>query len=183
MSAKRGCLSSRKHILSVRFDTRRKLLNANGNANGSLYGIRPNFLLQARWICAAQRHSVLLFPGQGAQYVGMCGRLLYNPRVAELFERAQRILGYDILQVCISGTANELNKTEFCQPAVMLSSLAALECLADTRPEVTITNCYNICQRPFKFAGSDWFLTVAEMPRLKNCWVCDISRGSGGMLS
>lgn len=89
-----------------------------------------------RGLCGLPRHSMLLFPGQGSQYVGMCSGLLHNARVTKLFKEAQNILGYDILQMCLSGPENMLNKTEFCQPAVFLSSLAALECLAETRSEV-----------------------------------------------
>ena len=71
--------------------------------------------------------SCFFFPGQGSQYVGMCKRLLKESTVVQLFEDARKILGYDLLSLCLNGPVEELNKTQNCQPAIVVASLAALE--------------------------------------------------------
>jgi [acyl-carrier-protein] S-malonyltransferase len=79
----------------------------------------------------------LLFPGQGAQAVGM-GRQLAEtlPAARSLFDRAQKILGYDLADVCFNGPAEKLDSTVYSQPALFVCSLAALEQLKATKPEV-----------------------------------------------
>jgi [acyl-carrier-protein] S-malonyltransferase len=76
-----------------------------------------------------------LFPGQGAQYVGM-GRALCEtlPAARPLFEEASAVLGYDLLDVCANGPAERLNATAVSQPALFVTSLAALEALRGAEP-------------------------------------------------
>lgn len=81
-------------------------------------------------------HSVLLFPGQGSQFVGMGRGLLKYPNVREMFRVAQKILGYDLLSLCSEGPPEELMKTVHCQPAVFVTSLAAVEKLNHENPKV-----------------------------------------------
>ncbi len=71
-----------------------------------------------------------MFPGQGSQSVGM-GRGLYDafPTVKALYDDASSILGYDIAQLCFEGPAERLNLTEHTQPALLVSSAAALKAL------------------------------------------------------
>ena len=69
-----------------------------------------------------------VFPGQGAQFVGM-GKDLYesNEQARELFERANEILGFRITDVMFEGTAEDLKQTKVTQPAVFLhSAISAL---------------------------------------------------------
>lgn len=84
--------------------------------------------------------SVLLFPGQGSQFVGMGRGLLKYPNVGEMFKVAQKILGYDLLSLCLEGPEQELLKTVHCQPAVFVTSLAAVERLNHENPKVGM--CY-----------------------------------------
>ncbi|XP_031613609.2 malonyl-CoA-acyl carrier protein transacylase, mitochondrial isoform X1 [Oreochromis aureus] len=79
--------------------------------------------------------SVLLFPGQGSQFVGMGRGLLKYPNVKEMFTVAQKILGYDLLSLCLEGPEEELQKTVHCQPAVFVTSLAAVERLNQENPK------------------------------------------------
>ncbi|XP_039891388.1 malonyl-CoA-acyl carrier protein transacylase, mitochondrial [Simochromis diagramma] len=79
--------------------------------------------------------SVLLFPGQGSQFVGMGRGLLKYPNVKEMFTVAQKILGYDLLSLCLEGPEDELQKTVHCQPAVFVTSLAAVERLNQENPK------------------------------------------------
>src|SRR6478672_8657814 len=78
-----------------------------------------------------------LFPGQGAQVVGM-GRELDRdvPAARALFDRANDILGFDLRSLCFEGPAERLEATDVSQPAIFVASLAALEDLKARRPEV-----------------------------------------------
>jgi [acyl-carrier-protein] S-malonyltransferase len=78
-----------------------------------------------------------LFPGQGAQAVGM-GRDLHGAfaPARDLFEQANSILGYDLADVCFNGPADKLDSTVYSQPALYVCSLAALEQLKETKRDV-----------------------------------------------
>lgn len=80
--------------------------------------------------------SIILFPGQGSQYVGMGEKLLFYPGVPKLFEMASDILGYDLLTLCLNGPKKELDKTVHCQPAIFVTSLAAIQKMKEENPEV-----------------------------------------------
>ncbi|MEL0097322.1 MAG: ACP S-malonyltransferase [Planctomycetaceae bacterium] len=71
-----------------------------------------------------------LFPGQGAQTVGMARELVTNvPAAKAMFDQASEVLGYDLAELCISGPSESLNTTDHSQPAIFVASLAALEAL------------------------------------------------------
>jgi [acyl-carrier-protein] S-malonyltransferase len=63
-----------------------------------------------------------------------------EPRAQELFARAADVLGYDLLELCTNGPAEKLNSTEFSQPAIFVTSLAALEKLKQDSPQ-TVDEC------------------------------------------
>lgn len=81
-----------------------------------------------------------LFPGQGAQHVGM-GRDIVEqyPAARDLFDRAGEVLGYDLAKLCFEGPAEELDSTVISQPAIFVTSLACLEKLRADSPDVVLS--------------------------------------------
>ncbi|GHT78569.1 malonyl CoA-acyl carrier protein transacylase [Bacteroidia bacterium] len=81
---------------------------------------------------------VFVFPGQGAQFVGM-GANLYNhsPLAKDLFEKANAILGFRITDLMFEGTDEDLRQTKVTQPAIFLHSVILAQTLgSDFRPEM-----------------------------------------------
>lgn len=80
--------------------------------------------------------TVLFFPGQASQYVGM-GKDLYehSADVRRLYEFASDQLSADIARISFEGPAEELKKTKFTQPAIMLHSLAVLTVMQNELPQ------------------------------------------------
>lgn len=78
-----------------------------------------------------------VFPGQGAQFVGM-GKDLYeiNPKAKELFDKANEILGYRITDIMFNGTDEDLKQTKVTQPAVFLHSVITAFCMDDFNPDM-----------------------------------------------
>ncbi len=80
-----------------------------------------------------------LFPGQGAQHIGMGKQLVEQyPAADALFDQANEILGYDLRRLCFEGPSEELDSTVISQPAIFVTSLAALEKLRADAPDVVL---------------------------------------------
>lgn len=78
-----------------------------------------------------------VFPGQGAQFVGM-GKELYesNPKAKEIFEKANEILGFRITDEMFDGTAEGLKQTNITQPAVFLHSVVLAKTMEGFKPDM-----------------------------------------------
>lgn len=75
-----------------------------------------------------QLNVTFLFPGQGAQYPGMCKSILLDfPYVKKYFEEANDILGFDVLDLCHNGPIEKLNLTENTQPALFVTSYSTFK--------------------------------------------------------
>ena len=88
--------------------------------------------------------TAFLFPGQGAQVVGMGAEIAQSfPAAAEIFEKADNIIGFDLSRICFEGPAERLNTTTISQPAIFVTSAAVLETLKTNpatngiKPDVT----------------------------------------------
>jgi [acyl-carrier-protein] S-malonyltransferase len=78
-----------------------------------------------------------VFPGQGAQYPGMGKDLYENSAEAKaLFEKANKILGFDITKIMFEGTVDDLKETKVTQPAIFLHSVLLAKTVKDFAPEM-----------------------------------------------
>lgn len=78
-----------------------------------------------------------VFPGQGAQFVGMGKDLYETSTIAkEMFDKANEILGFNITEIMFNGTDEELKQTKVTQPAVFLHSVILAKTLTDFKPEM-----------------------------------------------
>lgn len=77
-----------------------------------------------------------IFPGQGAQFVGMGKDLYENPTVKNIFDDANKILGFNITDIMFAGTADELKQTKVTQPAIFIHSVAIAKAAAEFKPDM-----------------------------------------------
>ena len=78
-----------------------------------------------------------IFPGQGAQFVGM-GKDLYeqSEQARQLFEQANEILGFRITDIMFAGTDEDLKQTKVTQPAIFLHSVILAKVMDDFAPDM-----------------------------------------------
>ena len=84
--------------------------------------------------------TVIFFPGQASQYVGM-GKDLYDSseKVRALYQLASEEIGEDIAKISFEGPSEELKRTRFTQPAILLHALSVLTILGDQLPAFDYT--------------------------------------------
>jgi [acyl-carrier-protein] S-malonyltransferase len=74
--------------------------------------------------------TAFLFPGQGAQVIGMGAEIAHSfPAASAIFEKANNIVGFDLGRICFEGPAEQLSSTTISQPAIFTTSAAILEVL------------------------------------------------------
>ena len=81
-----------------------------------------------------------VFPGQGAQFIGMGKDLYENSDIAkELFDKANQILGFNITEIMFNGTDEQLKQTKVTQPAIFLHSAILAKTLGSNKSSSTTT--------------------------------------------
>lgn len=73
------------------------------------------------------KEKLCMFAGQGAQFPGMGKDFAVDTEIAALFKTANDVLGYDITTLCFDGPVEELTKSNICQPAIFIVSVAAFK--------------------------------------------------------
>ncbi len=81
--------------------------------------------------------KICIFAGQGAQVPGMGKDFAEDAEIGALFTRANAVLGFDLAKVCFEGPAEELTKSNVCQPAIFTVSVAAFRAFQKRCPQVT----------------------------------------------
>jgi [acyl-carrier-protein] S-malonyltransferase len=77
--------------------------------------------------------TAFLFPGQGAQFVGMGKDVAERfPEARAIYEQADRALGFELSRICFEGPEDRLTATDISQPAILVTSLAVLAALRTT---------------------------------------------------
>ena len=111
-----------------------------------------------------------VFPGQGAQKVGMCKDFYDNYACAKkVFEEADEALGFSISKMCFEGPEEELRLTKFTQPAILTCSLAALAVMREYGLECEIAGGHSL--------GEYSALAAAGVISLKDAVVAVNKRG------
>jgi [acyl-carrier-protein] S-malonyltransferase len=105
----------------------------------------------------------LLLPGQGAQAVGM-GKAFYDrfEESRELYQRANTRLGFDLTALCFEGPPEELTKTERCQLALFVTSLAGLAGLRKAAPQVAFAGAAGLSLGELTALGAAEAFTFAD---------------------
>ena len=128
----------------------------------------------------------VVFAGQGAQAVGM-GKALCerHPPARALFDRASKVLGFDLAQVCFEGPAERLNRTDVCQPALLVHAYAAAKAHDLSGHEIVAAAGLSLGEYTANlFADALDFETAVDLVRKRGAWMqeaCDAT--PSGMVS
>jgi len=130
----------------------------------------------------------ILFPGQGAQSVGMGHELAQASAEARaVFGRAKQALGFDIARLCFEGPAEELNRTSLCQPAILTVSMAALEAWRAQGGNSVAAACAGLSLGEYTalvYAGSMTFEDAVRLVHLRGRFMEEAGQENpGGMIT
>lgn len=134
-----------------------------GYAAGPMQG---DVLVQEQAPPKPRRTTVgIVFPGQGSQYVRMMMNVQTNRKVKEMLAVANRILDFDVLQVCLNGPEQLLEQVTYAHPAIYVASMAGVEKLREERSDAV--------ESPGAVAG----LSLGEYSALTVAGVFDFETG------
>jgi [acyl-carrier-protein] S-malonyltransferase len=128
-----------------------------------------------------------IFPGQGAQHVGM-GREVYEQveEARERFEAASRVLGFDLARVCFEGPEEELASTSISQPAILVTSMALLDAARGPSglPEVELSGGLSLGEyTALTFSGALEFEDAVEVVAKRGEYMQEAADANPGGMS
>lgn len=126
----------------------------------------------------------VVFPGQGSQSVGMGGALVKAyPVAADLFERAERVLGYDLLAIVRDGPEDKLRETQLSQPAIFVVNYALAAAAGDDLPVVATAghSFGEFCS--LTLAGALSFEAALELVRERGLAMADAAARAPGAMA
>ena len=128
-----------------------------------------------------------IFPGQGAQYVGM-GREVYEQveEARERFEAASRVLGFDLAEVCFGGPEEKLASTSISQPAILVTSMALLDAArgSGALPEVELSGGLSLGEyTALTFSGALEFEDAVEVVAKRGEYMQEAADANPGGMS
>ncbi|MCM8778602.1 MAG: ACP S-malonyltransferase [Candidatus Omnitrophica bacterium] len=135
-----------------------------------------------------EKKIAFVFPGQGAQYVGM-GKDVYESfrDVRLLFEKAEGVLKFDLKKLCFEGPAEKLKLTSLAQPAILVVSLSVLEALKILAPDISPQVVAGLSLGEYSalaFAGAIGFEDAVRLVYKRGEFMEEASRlHPGGMVS
>ena len=126
-----------------------------------------------------------IFPGQGAQYVGMGSELRQKyPAAAKVFQEADEVLGYGLSELCFTGPAETLRLTYHTQPAILTTSVAALFVFAELAEVQPVCTAGHSLGEYTALVGSGMldFASAVKLVHLRGKWMDEaVPAGVGAM--